>query len=71
MCDAGVDEQQAEAFSEAVKEVQDSQLKELATKGDMRELKLEIMAEIAPLKWSMAVCVAGIITLILKSFFPH
>ncbi|MBF0628588.1 MAG: DUF1640 domain-containing protein [Magnetococcales bacterium] len=76
--DAGVEEKQAEAFSEAIKEVQDAQLQELATKGDilatkggLRELKLEIMAEIAPLKWGMAVCVAGIITLILKSFFPH
>ncbi len=69
--DAGVDERQAEAFSEAFREVQDAQLQELATKRDLRELKLEITAEIAPLKWGMAVCLGGIITLIIKAFFPH
>ncbi|MBF0461076.1 MAG: hypothetical protein HQL87_06750 [Magnetococcales bacterium] len=46
-------------------------MKELATKGDLRELKLEIAAELAPIKWGMAVCVGGIMALILKSFFPH
>jgi hypothetical protein len=75
---AGVDEKQAEAHAEAMREVQDSQLKELATKGDLREMKLEINAEItkihgelATLRWGMAITVGGIITLILKSFFPH
>ncbi|MEO5328325.1 MAG: CCDC90 family protein [Magnetococcus sp. THC-1_WYH] len=40
--DAGVEEKQAEAFSEALREVQDSQLKELATKGDIAALKSEM-----------------------------
>ncbi len=83
--DAGVDEKQAEAFSEAIREVQYAQLQELATKGDIRdvrqaiqdvnrairELRLEIVAEIAPLKWGVAVTAGGIIALILKTFFPH
>ncbi|MBF0180950.1 MAG: DUF1640 domain-containing protein [Magnetococcales bacterium] len=68
---AGVDEKQAEAHAEAMWEVQDSQLKELATKGDLRELKLEIMAEIHLLKWMLGVLMAGVLALILKTFFPH
>ncbi|MEO5353832.1 MAG: CCDC90 family protein [Magnetococcus sp. XQGC-1] len=40
-------------------------------KHDIKELELRMAAEIAPLKWGMAVCVGGIIALILKSFFPH
>ncbi|MEO5334572.1 MAG: CCDC90 family protein [Magnetococcus sp. YQC-5] len=76
--DAGVDEKQAEALSEAIRDVQDAQLKELSTKGDIqdvkrdiKELELRIAAEIAPLKWGMAITVGGIIMIILKSFFPH
>ncbi len=48
-------------------------IRELDTKitGSMRELELRMAAEIAPLKWGVAVCVGGIIALILKSFFPH
>ncbi len=34
-----MDEKQAEAFSEAIQEVQDAQLRELATKTDLRELE--------------------------------
>ncbi|MBF0175658.1 MAG: hypothetical protein HQL63_02240 [Magnetococcales bacterium] len=36
--EAGFEEKQAEAFSEVFKDVQDSQLKELATKGDIAPL---------------------------------
>ncbi|MBF0340918.1 MAG: DUF1640 domain-containing protein [Magnetococcales bacterium] len=74
----GVDEKQAEAHAEAMREVQDNQLKELATKGDLRELKLEMTAdmakihgELSTLRWGMAVTVGGIVALILKTFFPH
>ncbi|MEO5349477.1 MAG: CCDC90 family protein [Magnetococcus sp. YQC-3] len=83
--DAGVDEKQAAALSDAFREVQEAQLQELATKGDILTVKQEIQgvkrdikeleprlaAEIAPLKWGMAVIAGGIIALILKTFFPH
>ncbi|MBF0180948.1 MAG: DUF1640 domain-containing protein [Magnetococcales bacterium] len=83
--DAGVEEKQAEAFSEAFKEVQDAQLAGLATKGDIQEVKRDIkelalriaadMAKIhgdlATMRWGMAVTVGGIVALILKTFFPH
>ncbi|MBF0107897.1 MAG: DUF1640 domain-containing protein [Magnetococcales bacterium] len=40
--DAGVEEKQAEALSEALREIQDTQLKDLATKGDTQEIKRDI-----------------------------
>ncbi|MEO5340591.1 MAG: CCDC90 family protein [Magnetococcus sp. MYC-9] len=43
----------------------------LELKRDIKELELRMAAEMAPLKWGMAVCVGGIIALILKTFFPH
>ncbi|MBF0628914.1 MAG: DUF1640 domain-containing protein [Magnetococcales bacterium] len=68
---AGFDEKQAEALSDAQKEVLD----QLATKEDLnrglKELKLEIIAEIAPLKWGIAVTVGSVLTLVIRSFFPH
>ncbi|MBF0339532.1 MAG: DUF1640 domain-containing protein [Magnetococcales bacterium] len=64
---AGVEEKQAEAFSEAIRDVQDSQLKELATKGDLRELETRIMAEINLVKWMLAVVVAATVLPALKS----
>ena len=66
---AGFEESQAEALAEVQREVLSTNLEELATKRDLRELKLEMVAEIAPLKWGITVCVAGIMTLLLKSFF--
>ena len=59
-----------------IKELEQStkrDIKELeqSTKQDIKELKLEMAAEIAPLKWGITVCVAGIMTLLLKSFFLH
>ncbi|MEO5349474.1 MAG: CCDC90 family protein [Magnetococcus sp. YQC-3] len=79
---SGFDEPQARGMAVAIQDVQKSNLDELATKQDLemvktelkrdiKELGLRMSAEIAPLKWGMAVCVGGIIALILKSFFPH
>jgi hypothetical protein len=42
---------------------------EIATKNDIEKLKLEIRADIAPLKWMIGVTAAGIISLVIKAFF--
>ncbi len=68
---SGFDEPQARGMAIAIQEVQKSNRDEVATKDDLRELELRIAAEIAPLKWGMAICIGGIVTIILKSFFPH
>ncbi|MBF0144005.1 MAG: DUF1640 domain-containing protein [Magnetococcales bacterium] len=48
--EAGVEEKQAEAFSDAFQEVQEAQLEELATKSDLAELKGELKGEIRELR---------------------
>jgi hypothetical protein len=40
-----------------------------AAQRDTEELRLEFKAEIAPLKWAIGVCAAGIIPLVFKAFF--
>ncbi|MBF0294055.1 MAG: DUF1640 domain-containing protein [Magnetococcales bacterium] len=76
--DAGVEEKQAEAFSEVFKEAQDAQLRELATKGDLRELeaklenKLEkelapIRMDLAVIKWMLALIIVVTVLPILKT----
>ncbi|MBF0157657.1 MAG: DUF1640 domain-containing protein [Magnetococcales bacterium] len=48
--EAGVEERQAEAFSDAFQEVQEAQLEELATKSDLAELRNELKGEIRELR---------------------
>ncbi len=64
---AGIDEKHAEAFSEAMRDVQDSQLKELATKGDLRELETRLTAKINLVKWMLAVVLAATVLPAIKS----
>lgn len=77
--DAGVEERQAEAFSEALREVQEVQLKDLATKGDLRELEVRMEAklekELAPIradlvlvKWMLALVITATVLPALKVF---
>lgn len=65
--DAGVDEKQAEAFSEAIREVQDSQLQELTTKGDLREMEARIMGEIRLNRWMLALIIIVVVLPALKT----
>ncbi|MBF0262783.1 MAG: DUF1640 domain-containing protein [Magnetococcales bacterium] len=51
---------QAEEVIYVIAKAQD----ELVTKRDLQ-------IELAPLKWGMAITVGGIVTIILKTFFPH
>ncbi|MBF0285925.1 MAG: DUF1640 domain-containing protein [Magnetococcales bacterium] len=75
---SGFDESQAKGMSLAIQEVQKANLEGLATRNDIQEVKrdikelsLRMAAEIAPLKWGVAVCVAGVMAIVLKLFFPH
>lgn len=64
---AGVPESQAEAFSTAVRESHEAA--ELATKADLRELELRLHGEMLLMKWMLDLLLAGVASLILKSFF--
>ncbi|MDR2451332.1 MAG: CCDC90 family protein [Candidatus Accumulibacter sp.] len=61
-----------------LREATQRDIKELreATESQIRELRLEfkaeiasVRAEIAPLKWGMGICVAGIVSLVVRAFF--
>jgi len=56
-------------MSEAIIETQRSQLEKIATKTDLKELKLRINAQLLLLKWTIGFMLAGVLSLILKAFF--
>ncbi|MBF0144250.1 MAG: DUF1640 domain-containing protein [Magnetococcales bacterium] len=78
---AGVPDRQAEAMAETHAEVYEKNLEELATKRDLKDLEVRMDAkfdkELAPLrtdmavvKWMLTLLVAGVMALVLRSFFP-
>ncbi|MBF0461216.1 MAG: DUF1640 domain-containing protein [Magnetococcales bacterium] len=79
---SGFDEPQAKGMASAIQEVQKANLEGLATKQDLKELELGIniklekelapmRTEMAVIKWMLGVQMAGVMALVLKSFFPH
>jgi hypothetical protein len=77
---AGVPDKQAEAEAEALSEVLEINLKELATKQDIRlevrdlEHRLDarferIDGELKLTRWMLGVMLAGVMSLVLKAFF--
>jgi len=76
--EADVPEKQAEAQAEALRAALDTQ--DVVTKGDLRELELklrndislvrsELGGELKTHRWMLGFVLAGILALILKSFF--
>ena len=63
----GFPPEQAEGITDALKDA--LTVAEIATKRDIRELRLEFKAEIAPLKSGIGFCAAGIVSLVIKTFF--
>ncbi|MBF0179451.1 MAG: DUF1640 domain-containing protein [Magnetococcales bacterium] len=69
---AGIPEEHAKAHAKALSSIFGRQLvSQEYLDARIRELELRIAADLAPLKWGTAITVGGIVTLILKSFFPH
>ena len=77
---AGVPSEQAEAEAAVLSEVLEVNLKELATKEDLRsglsqlEMRLDarfekVLGEIVLLKWMLGILIAGVVSLIIRSFF--
>jgi len=80
---AGFQEAQAEALVGEIKKLQDTAIVDLATKGDISTLRAEIRelelrlenkfesikGEMLLLKWMIGFVLAGIVSLILKTFF--
>ncbi|MBF0132106.1 MAG: DUF1640 domain-containing protein [Magnetococcales bacterium] len=68
---AGFDEQQAEALAEAQAEVNEKSLSSLVTEAKLEKELVPIRTDLVLLKWMMGIQLAGVMALILKSFFPH
>ena len=51
--ESGFNEEQAKGMAGAIKKVRQAQLETLATKGDLLELKGELKADIAEIKWEI------------------
>jgi len=71
---AGVENKIAKAISTAVRDSYDTA--DLATKADLREMELRmdvkfgaLQAEINTIKWMMGLMLAGVMTILIKSFF--
>ncbi len=81
--EAGIPEVQAEAFSDAFREVQESHSETLSTKSDIKELRgeirefriefqgelREVRAEMRLLRWMLALIIAATVLPHLKTLF--
>jgi hypothetical protein len=65
--ESGMPEAQAVAIAEAFREA--SSEAELATKRDIERLELRMEGELWIVKWMVGATFAGVVALILKSFF--
>jgi len=71
--EADVPEKQAEAQAEALRTVleatQADQAAQLATKSDLRELRMELKGDIRLLQWMLGILIAAVASLVLKAYF--
>lgn len=63
---SGINEQQAEAITDAIRDAQDSS--DVATKGDLREFRVEINSEMHLLKWMVGFSLAMNMTILVRLF---
>ena len=72
--DAGMPEGQAEALAEAQREALAQTLDtQMATKADISRIELKLVehdGELKLIKWMLGLLLAGVLALVLKTFFP-
>lgn len=66
---AGVPPAQAEAEAEALSEALETNLADLVTKKDLQLELAPIRSDLMLLKWMLGLLMAGVASLVLKSFF--
>ncbi|GHT92234.1 hypothetical protein AGMMS49545_09460 [Betaproteobacteria bacterium] len=64
---SGIKPQQAQAINNALKNVINAA--DVATKNDLNNLKLEIKAELSIVKWMTSATAAGVVAILMKTFF--
>ena len=67
--ESGIPPEQAEAQAEALADAFETSSKEVATKADLRELELKITNQLTLLKWMVGIMLAGVVSLVMKTFF--
>jgi len=67
--EAGLDIRQAEGVSQAIRKAQEQNLGELATKADIKAEVTRLEGEIRLNRWMLGILLAGVASLILKTFF--
>ncbi len=70
---AGVPDKQAEAEAEAISEALEVNLKDLVTK-EYLDVKFQqelapVRTDLAVLKWMMGILIAGVMSIVIKTFF--
>ncbi len=65
--DAGVPEPQAEAMAEALRDAQGEA--EIVTRQDLQLELAPIKADVQLIKWMLGILLAGVASLVIKSFF--
>jgi hypothetical protein len=72
--DAGMPEGQAEALAEAQRDALAQTLDtQMATKADISRIELKLVehdGELKLIKWMLGALLAGVLALVLKTFFP-
>jgi len=67
--EAGVPQAQAESQAQALAEVLDARLSELATKQDLQLELAPLRSELTLVKWMLGILIAGVLPLVIKAFF--
>ncbi|MBF0341846.1 MAG: DUF1640 domain-containing protein [Magnetococcales bacterium] len=68
---SGFDESPAKDMAVAIQEVQKAHPDTLVTEARLEKELAPIRIDLAVIKWMSGILVAGVMALILKTFFPH
>jgi aminoglycoside phosphotransferase len=71
MSNAGMEEKQAITISKELQEIFNQNSDHLATKSDIREVKMELKGEIHLLRWMIGFVMAAIVASLIQHNFIH
>jgi hypothetical protein len=71
MSNAGMEEKQAITISKELQEIFSQNSDHLATKSDIREVKMELKGEIYSLRWMIGFVMAAIVASLIQHNFIH
>ncbi|NGZ27289.1 MAG: DUF1640 domain-containing protein [Magnetococcales bacterium] len=69
--DSGFDEKQAQGLVAAIREAQPNNLEELATKGDLAEVKADMIKWVAGMFIAQSALIVGAVFTLFRAFSSH